>query len=65
MRASWAAGWLEDRANEGAVRLGELREALGGLKFAAGPMEFIRPFPGPALRVERHRAEVGEAEGFL
>ena len=29
------------------MRLGELREGLGGLQFLAGPVEYVRPFLGP------------------
>jgi hypothetical protein len=47
LRACWAARWLTDRATEGRVALGELREALGRLVFVAGPIEYIRPFLGP------------------
>ena len=46
-RAAWAAKWLEDKATEGSVRLGELKEGLGRLQFLAGPVEYIRPFLGP------------------
>ena len=46
-RAAWASRWLIDKATEGNVRLGELREGLGRLQFLAGPMEYIRPFLGP------------------
>jgi hypothetical protein len=47
LRARWAARWLTDRATEGRVAFGELREALGRLVFVAGPIEYIRPFLGP------------------
>ena len=46
-RAAWASRWLSDKAAEGRVRLGELREGLGRLQFIAGPLEFLRPFLGP------------------
>ena len=46
-RAAWASRWLTDKATEGRVRLGELREGLGRLQFIAGPVEYIRPFLGP------------------
>ena len=46
-RAAWAARWLEDKAREKAVRLGEMREGLGRLQFIAGPLEHLRPFLGP------------------
>jgi hypothetical protein len=46
-RAAWASRWLTDKATEGRVRLGELREGLGRLQFIAGPLEFLRPFLGP------------------
>ena len=46
-RACWAANWLEDKARERSVRLGELREGLGRLQFIAGPLEHLRPFLGP------------------
>ena len=46
-RAAWAVNWLEDKARERAVRLGELREGLGRLQFIAGPLEHLRPFLGP------------------
>jgi len=46
-RATWAARWLTDKAAEGKVPLGELREGLGRLQFIAGPLEFLRPFLGP------------------
>ena len=46
-RALWAARWLSDKAAERRVRPGELREGLGRLQFLAGPVEYIRPFPGP------------------
>ena len=32
------------------MRLGELREGLGRLQFAAGPLEHLRPFLGPLYR---------------
>jgi hypothetical protein len=47
LRAAWATRWLTDKATEGRVRLGELREGLGRLQFVAGPVEYIRPFLGP------------------
>ena len=47
LRAVWATRWLADKAAEGRVRLGELREGLGRLQFIAGPLEFLRPFLGP------------------
>ena len=46
-RAAWCVHWLEDKAREKAVRLGELREGLGRLQFVAGPLEHLRPFLGP------------------
>ena len=46
-RARWVVAWLEDKARERAVRLGELREGLGRLQFVAGPLEHLRPFLGP------------------
>ena len=46
-RAALATRWLTDKAAEGRVRLGELREGLGRLQFIAGPVEYIRPFLGP------------------
>jgi hypothetical protein len=47
LRAAWAIRWLTDKAAEGAVRLGELKEGLGRLQFVAGPVEYVRPFLGP------------------
>ena len=49
-RAKWCVHWLEDKATEGRMRLGELREGLGRLQFAAGPLEHLRPFLGPLYR---------------
>ena len=46
-RAAWASSWCLDKATEGSVRLGELREGLGRLQFIAGPIETLRPFLGP------------------
>ena len=46
-RAAWASSCCLDKATEGAVRLGELREGLGRLQFIAGPIETLRPFLGP------------------
>ena len=46
-RAAWASRWLTDNATEGAVKLGELREALGRRQLVAGPIEYVRPFLGP------------------
>ena len=46
-RAAWAVRWLEDKARERRVQLGELREGLGRLQFLAGPLEHLRPFLGP------------------
>ena len=46
-RAAWAVRWLEDKARERRVQLGELREGLGRLQFIAGPLEHLRPFLGP------------------
>ena len=60
-RAAWASRWLEDKATEGSIRLGELREGLGRLQFIAGPVEYIRPFLGP-IRVGFHRPAVRQTE---
>ena len=46
-RAQWVVRWCSDKARERCVRLGELREGLGRLQFLAGPLEHLRPFPGP------------------
>ena len=46
-RTQWAIRWAQDKAREGAVRLGELREGLGRLQFVAGPLDHLRPFLGP------------------
>ena len=46
-RALWAIRWLEDKAREQRVPLGELRQGLGRLQFIAGPLEHLRPFLGP------------------
>ena len=46
-RAAWASRWLTDKATEGRIRVGELREGLGRLQFITGPVEYLRPFLGP------------------
>ena len=46
-RAAWASDWVERKARERRVPLGELREELGRLQFFAGPLEHLRPFLGP------------------
>ena len=46
-RAAWINRWLTDKVAEGRMQLGELREGLGRIGFAAGPIEHIRPFLGP------------------
>ena len=46
-RVMWAIRWIEDKVREGNVQLGELREGLGRLQFVAGPLEHLRPLPGP------------------
>ena len=46
-RAAWINRWLTDKVAEGRIRLGELREGLGRIGFAAGPIEHLRPFLGP------------------
>ena len=46
-RAAWAASRLFDKATEGTVALGELREGLGRLQFITGAIEYFRPFLGP------------------
>ena len=47
LRAACCARWLGDKATEGRVALGELREGLGRLQFATGAVEYLRPFLGP------------------
>ena len=46
-RVMWALRWIDDKIQEGTVRLGELREGLGRLQFIAGPLDHLRPFLGP------------------
>ena len=46
-RARWLAGWLARTIERGASRIRELREALGRLSFAAGVLEWHRPFLAP------------------
>ena len=46
-RAAWISRWLTDKVAEGRMSLGELREGLGRIQFAAGPIEHWRPFLGP------------------
>ena len=46
-RTQWGIRWVQDKVREGAVRLGELREGLGRLQFAAGPLDHLRPLLGP------------------
>ena len=46
-RIAWAIQWIEDKAAQKYVQLGELREGLGRLQFIAGPLEHVRPFLGP------------------
>ena len=46
-RASWIKDWLERKLEDGAVPITEFREGLGRLGFAAGAVEFWRPFLGP------------------
>ena len=46
-RANWCVRWLRDKARERRAPLGELREGLGRLVFATGPLEHLRPLLGP------------------
>ena len=46
-RASWLVDWLNKKVEDGRVDTGELRECLGRLSFAGGPILWIRPFLGP------------------
>ena len=46
-RAAWVIRWLDERVLERKACLGELREGLGRLQFAAGPLEHLRPLLGP------------------
>jgi hypothetical protein len=46
-RASWLVEWLRRKASEGSVLMRELREVLGRLSFASGPLRWIRPYLGP------------------
>ena len=45
-RAHRASPWLADKATEGRVKLGELREGLGRLRSVTGAIEFLRPCLG-------------------
>ena len=42
----WAARWCRTHA-QGKIEVASFREGLGRLAFAAGPLRFVRPFPGP------------------
>ena len=46
-RARWAADWARSTAARGLVKPEEMTEALGRLGFAAGPLEWLRPYLGP------------------
>ena len=41
-RAMWCADWLRRKVTEQRVSFGELKEALGRLVFATGPLEHLR-----------------------
>ena len=60
-RAAWISRWQTDKVAEGRMRLGELREGLGRLQFAAGPVEHLRPFLGPLYAWASGGAEICEA----
>ena len=47
LRAQWCVTWLTDKVRERRVSLGELKEGLGRLVFAVGPLEHLRPLLGP------------------
>ncbi len=46
-RAQWAIRFCHRVAQDGAVKVGELREGLGRLGYIAGALDFDRPFLGP------------------
>ena len=46
-RAKWLVEWLGRKATEGSMLIRDLKELLGRLSFAAGPLRFLRPFLGP------------------
>jgi hypothetical protein len=46
-RCEWAAAWCRKTAEGSTVSGRRFAEALGRLAFAAGPLEFVRPFLGP------------------
>ena len=58
-RTKWCIRWLRDTVSMRRVAFGEMREALGRLVFATGPLEFLRPILGPlfswASAGPRHR----------
>ena len=46
-RANWIEKWLEEVVKEGKVQVRRMIEALGRLSFAAGVLEWHRPFLSP------------------
>ena len=46
-RAQWIADWSRKTAASAIVRMEDVREALGRMGFAAGPLAWMRPFLGP------------------
>ena len=46
-RATWVADWARRAAASPVIPVADVREALGRLSFAAGPLDWLRPFLGP------------------
>jgi len=46
-RQEWLVKWITGKLAQPAVLAREMREGLGRLGFAAGPLEHLRPFLGP------------------
>jgi hypothetical protein len=46
-RQEWLVKWITGKLAQPAVLAREIREGLGRLGFAAGPLEHLRPFLGP------------------
>ena len=46
-RADWLISWLDEKVAAGSMGIRELRETLGRLGFASGPMRWMRSFLGP------------------
>ena len=46
-RAEWLQSWMGEKLAGATVRVLEVRQGLGRLGFAAGPLMWMRPYLGP------------------